>query len=316
MTNAHPLILDRETPARQVAEHFSKTVWLLQDLVNYGSNLIPRCFESSNKTAIDVVILVALAKQAVTHLDGFEIHVSHGAILASHLSARALLEASLYVSWVLQSDTERRARQYYVWNLRQNRAWGRRLVPGTTEHAAFTSSLQATPSLPDLASLPAIHTKVTEAQNQIAAIDQQLALPVYKAINDEFDRIKRSTHDLPWHAPWGAKSIRQMADQLNRLAEYDLFYSTLSDVAHSSAFRKHVSIDGVQVNFEPIRQLESIDTVCRPAVGNALRLYRELLGHYRPGELENLSRKYQDEWRTAFLTMPGVNYRTDPLSPP
>src|ERR1700730_8643021 len=109
MTDPLPAIIDRETPARDVSDHFSKAAWLLRDLVNYGSCLIPRCFESSGKTTADVVILAALTKQALAHLDGVEVLISQGAILGSHVSARALFEACLYVAWIFDSDTDRRA---------------------------------------------------------------------------------------------------------------------------------------------------------------------------------------------------------------
>jgi Family of unknown function (DUF5677) len=316
MTTPHKMTIDRDKASSDVAAHFSKQIWLLADLVNYGSHLIPRCYESSTKTPVDAFILVGLTKQALTHLDGCEVLIAQGAILASHVSARALFEACLYVEWVLQADTEQRARQYYVWNLRQSRLWASRFIAGSAEHNDLEMSFKSSTDLPPITSLASIQRMEPEAQKQLAAIDQLLATATYKGINDEFNRLKRK-YDRPWYAPFkGPGSIRQMVRDLNRLGEYDIFYSRLSDVTHSTDVRKHFSVAGTQLTFEPIRQLESIDTVMRFVISKVLHLYRAVLDRYRPDEGTNFDRKYTTEWRDAFLSIPSVKYKVETHSAP
>jgi len=188
MTSALQTILDREKPVNAVREHFGDQLWLLRDLANYGSNLIVRCFESSEKSAADVIVLGALVKQAVAMLDGVELHLSNAAVLASHISTRALYEAQLYVLWLLAADTDRRARQYYVWNLRQRRLWASRVIPGTSDFSQFQHVLEY---LPEFQSTDgADQQKITELQQhaseEVTNIDQLLNSPKYRSINDAF----------------------------------------------------------------------------------------------------------------------------------
>ena len=83
----------------------------------------------------DVIVLAVMVKHAMTHLDGVEILLSAGAVLESHVSLRAFWESSLYVEWVLESDSDTRARQFYVAHMRQRREWARRVASGTAERS-------------------------------------------------------------------------------------------------------------------------------------------------------------------------------------
>jgi hypothetical protein len=57
--------------------------------------------------------------------------------------------------------------------------------------------------------------------------------------------------------------------------------------------------ENIQVN--PVRQPEQIEQVARLAVSFALRVYRLVLQHYRPGEEENFNKKYLVEWRDRYF---------------
>ena len=58
----HKAILDRDLYSAFIKENFSDSLELLEELVNYGSNLIPRCFESSDKKLKDIVIVINFLK--------------------------------------------------------------------------------------------------------------------------------------------------------------------------------------------------------------------------------------------------------------
>jgi len=42
-------ILDRQESANHVKEHFYENIALLVEIIDYGTNLIPRCYTSSEK---------------------------------------------------------------------------------------------------------------------------------------------------------------------------------------------------------------------------------------------------------------------------
>jgi hypothetical protein len=89
-------LLDREKVIEDVKNAFSKQINALEDLVNYGTNLVPRCYGSSDKGLGAVVVLAILLRQVIAMLDAVEILSSDGAVYAAGLQARAVFEASAY----------------------------------------------------------------------------------------------------------------------------------------------------------------------------------------------------------------------------
>src|SRR6188508_643668 len=118
-TGAYSPILDRPEADAHVQQHFSNPVAVLAEMVDYGTHLIPRCWASSDKRLTDVVLLPVLTKQAVGLLDAAQVLLSAGAVNPATLQLRALFEISVYVRWIVRRDTDRRARAYYVANLRR-----------------------------------------------------------------------------------------------------------------------------------------------------------------------------------------------------
>jgi hypothetical protein len=67
--NPHRKIYRLEEAPAFVKENRSTWIDLLQDLANYGSNLIPRCYVSSERTIADTVLIASLLKHVVCMLD-------------------------------------------------------------------------------------------------------------------------------------------------------------------------------------------------------------------------------------------------------
>jgi hypothetical protein len=298
-------ILDRETSKQLAQSHFQDSSSLLRELANYGSNLIPRCFLSSGKEVKDIIILGSLLKQFVAMVDGAEILLSEGAQHAASLQIRALFEQHLYMAWMFKDDTDRRARLYYVWNLRKRRYWNNITISGTAENAKFA---------PHFAELRTSKILSLPPETKKAQIETLLQSTPYASLNAEFDKLKgKKLHDVPWHLPFGGvSSIKKMADHLKFSKEYDISYDQLSGVAHSTAFFKQVAVKNEQITFEPVRELVGVDTHFRSVAAYCLQTYRMVLGHYRHAEIEAFDRKYRDEWRSRFMGIKSV-VNTEPI---
>src|SRR5690349_19933673 len=127
----HNKIYGRDEAEVFVKEKLSVYVDFLQDLANYGSNLIPRCYVSSARTLADTVLIASLLKHIVCMLDAVVVLLRQGAVFGSELQVRSIFEASAYIQWILKTDTERRATQYFVWHWRRDVDWARAAIPGT-----------------------------------------------------------------------------------------------------------------------------------------------------------------------------------------
>jgi len=180
-----------------------------------------------------------------------------------------------------------------------------RSLRGTKEHSEFQATAK---QLPYPASDTFLDSLQQEAAEEVNRIDKLLASH-YLEINEAFEKLRNRKYDPPWHAPCGAASIRQVANDLKLLFEYETTYSSLSRFAHANYLRKHVSLRPDLIVFQPIRHLESIDFVLNIVLSVAFRTYRNVLNQYRSGEVENFKRKYTQDWRKAFLEIPTVKYK-------
>ena len=97
-------LLHRELHIHDVQENFSQQLLLLRDVVNYGTNLIPAAFNSSDRALVDIVVIPVLLKQLVSMLDAYEVLVSNACVPASVLHYRSAFEASLYIDFILSGD--------------------------------------------------------------------------------------------------------------------------------------------------------------------------------------------------------------------
>src|SRR6185437_6967204 len=92
---AHPAIMDRETINADAEQHLKPWLDVISDMVNYGTNLIIRCVNSSDRKTKDRIVLTILLRQAVAMLDGIEVLLSQGCTHVANLQVRALFEAAV-----------------------------------------------------------------------------------------------------------------------------------------------------------------------------------------------------------------------------
>jgi len=297
-------ILERDLYSVLIKEHFSESLELMEDLVNYGTNLIPRCYASSEKKIHDIVILVNFLKQAVSLLDSIHILSAKGSTVSCFISLRSLFEISVYLDWIFQQETEKRGSLYFVWDIRQKLHWALSMKEGTPENQ--DCKLYIRDSLKRVA-LSAKDPSLLESQ--ISLLEKQLLADECAKINQEFKRRKKGFRDREWYVPGGVNSFREMAKAVKREGEYKVFYSSYSEITHGLAFDEQINLTEGMVVFEPIRNMSGIDEIFRCSLNLILDIYRKVLTHYRYGEIENFNRKYVAEWRARYLTVKSVEYK-------
>ncbi|WP_453931919.1 DUF5677 domain-containing protein [Acidovorax temperans] len=301
----HPAILNREEVKAVALQHFAKQTELLRDLANYGSNLIVRAFDSSPKKMAEVVVCGVLLKQVVAMVDAAEVLLSAGCGHASFLPARTAFEASIYIDWIFAGDSERRATRYVVANYRDERLWASRVIPGTAEEIAFTKIAQVL-GVDIHAERP---TLAGEASTHLTEVDRILAQPYLAAIDQEFTAARgKRKRDPEWYELDGLQSIRQVAEKVDRLPEYEFFYSKGSQVTHTGTYKDHVRLVDSQVRFKPIRHLADVNMLLNFIVTICVGTYKKTLEMYRPGETTAFAKKYLEDWRDPFMNVVPVTY--------
>lgn len=298
-------ILNREEASGHAAEHFAPQVALLHDLANYGSNLVLRAYGSSGKDTADVLVCGVHLKQIVSMLDSVEVLFSAGIVHAAFLPARAAFEASIYLDWILFSDSNRKANCYLVANYRDERLWALRVTHGTPEKAAFDAATSGM----GLDLHASRTTLAAEAATHLAEVARILSQVGLQAIDQEFDmKRKKRKRDLEWYELAGATSIRKVAEAVSRLPEYDYFYSKGSQVAHTASYKDHVRFAKGHVRLKAVRHVDGADTLVKFVVGVAIHAFQVVLKRYRPGELSAFSKKYLADWQAPYMNVKSVEY--------
>jgi hypothetical protein len=302
-------IIDRERQEKDAKTYFSAHIELLEDIVNYGSNLVPRAFDSSKKKLKDVIVVLVLFKHVLSMVDGVEILISKGACTQAMLQARSAFEASLYIDWILKSDSNKKAKYYYASNLRQQRLWALRFKSGTQEQETFSRQFEDMEKYIETDDMSETQKRVEE---ELSRIETFFNKPEWTTINNEFEsrRNRRTGAEAFWYRLLGVNSIRKLAEEVNRLGEYDMFYSRGSEVTHTASYRDHIRFGKGTVVYESIRNLKDMQFVLRFTTNTAISTFVSVLKEYRYGEMTSFKRKYLSDWRAAFLNIPSVSYNS------
>ena len=302
----HKELLNREESVRLADKIYRSQLDVLADMVNYGSNLITRALISSAKGHTEAVVIGVLLKQVIAMLDATEVLLRNGIAYASLLQARAAFEASLYIDWILSSDSQNKARHYLVANLRQERQWAKRGILGTPEHRDYEARFQTlgrnkTVSSPDIE---------TDAKKHLTEVNRLLEHEDFKSIDAAFEQIasRRKNYEPDWYAPLKKTSIRQIAKEVERVPEYEIFYSRGSDVTHSGLYKDHIKFIRGRLHLRNIRHLADAHDLLTSIMGIAVHTFQRIIETYRSGEEIAFSKKYTEDWRDSFLSVKYVQY--------
>lgn len=302
-------LLDREYTKGVVRAHLATQLTALRSLVNFGANLIDRSFGAEKEMGMAKLISVGVfLKQVVAMADAVDVLLGEGALYACYLPARGAFEASLYLNYILESDSETRAMRFYVGDLRSQLQGARMAIPGTRE-AAEVAQLDRTLGSPvDRSGMePA-------AREQAATLERVLRQPDKVHINTEFDRNRRkdARHDPAWYTlEKGAPihSVRGLAKHLSRLVDYEAFYGRGSAVMHAGTYRDHLDVQGGgKVALVPVRHVGDTGHLVRQVFLVTLDSYHRVLMAFASDEVPAAREMYATKWRSAFMDMPELNW--------
>ncbi len=300
-------LLHRELHMHDVQQNFEQQLLLVRDVVNYGTNLIPATFLTSSRELVDVIILPVLLKQMVSMLDAFEVLVSNACVPASLLQSRAAFEASIYIDFMLAGNGDEKAKHFYVSNIRKEMEWAKRTQTGDPAQVLFFKALGEFGNALDLTK----NNLAAAAKTQLDIANAFLSNEPWRSVNVNIEAARGNrAHDLPWYAPFGPKSVRQLSGVVGRLHEYEVFYGASSEKMHASDYKSHVTLGGGTMSMEPIRNLLCLASSLRFTLSVAFHTYKRVLQAYRPGQIEEYNRRYMTDWRDPFMSMPDVKYES------
>lgn len=242
VANTHP-IRDPFWGQAQIDQHFCQQVKLLEELVDYGVQLLMRALESCEDEPAQHMILTVLFRQALVASDAAHILITAGAIDAVHLQLRALMEARWGLILALR-EPGKWGRHLHVASLHEQRSWTLQSIPGTAEYAANQEARNLVAKY-DGAVQPA-----EEAVAYRDALNSILERDVYKQMSEGFDSYAVRKHRPP---PWyfdpsvgreqQLTSIWKLASEVGAAGEYKSIYRHASYFTHGGYSGTHLKSD-------------------------------------------------------------------------
>lgn len=300
-----PLLLDREAASQEVHEYLGRVLDVLRDQAAYLSHWITRLTTREGTKAIeDAVVVGVLLKHGFMMLHSAETLCRHGLALAAYLQGRSFFESCVYIAWILKDDSREKARAYYTWDLRNERSWNCRAIPGSKEREQFLKVIE-----PHRDAMNLDEDALERAgRARVKEIDAHLNKPEFKKLNQRYNKLKKKN---AWYAAIGKNTFRDVCDALDRLPEYELFYSPASKIAHASSMKMQVAQQKGHLALKPITSTRIVRDLLQYLIPMTTHLLRDVITYYEPDELGGFDDRYLERWRQPFFEMPIITEEVD-----
>ncbi|RAP74389.1 DUF5677 domain-containing protein [Paenibacillus montanisoli] len=230
----------------------------LGELIN---NSIDKCDEiiyrfDGQTVPTETITSALLFRKAIEKADAIFVTIEQGAEHAAQSILRDLFENTVCLAYLIQGDTERRAKCYYVGWLRSKKDILERLLPTTDIGRVVVDFLGDDSSID--------HDQVEE---ELRRVKVKLNSSWMQGINRKWNDLERHRQGkVNWFSLYnGPRSIRKLATKVDMQAEYDLLYFMYSLETHSlNAIKSLEHIDG-EGFLRPIRTYENPATILRMA---------------------------------------------------
>lgn len=277
-------LLNRQHAIKSVQKYYTQ-IELLEDLVNFGSALMPRLLPDEAKTPTDSLLVFQLAREVILQIDTLQVLLANGCIPGASSVCRSLVEKQHLCLWSLSGDLERKMQHLFVGGLRSDRQRARAAMSGQKENDALGALRH------QLA-----QTQIPEQSAQrVKAIDARLKLSDVTDINSAFDKLAvKLGYDPSWTAVYCSNrnqnkhrgSARKIAEEIGKLADYQIYYTDYSTRTHGQAVLSNISIGDGYISVSNIRDVNDFETTYFLAINSAFELYKALLEHYLPDEVQ------------------------------
>ena len=272
---------------------------LLQELVNYATNVFARCLDSASGEENEDVASLMLYLHTIEMTDGIEVLISESCPIPAIPLLRSSFEAVLQIEYILEEDYTRRSLSWLADNVRQRLASYEALDPSTTRGKAYKTVLNT-----DIVAKYLQSPDPALAKEAAVNLQNLLARPQFKVIEAEFERCKKADKRRPaWHRLFnGPATLEGLSRQMRRGAQYEILYRQWSRIAHAQDVSRFItSTKGGESAIMPLRDPDQIEFVTQTAATLMLAATRVVMKKFRPGE--NVAKWYITEIRDPFLSL-------------
>lgn len=263
---------------------------LVDDIFKYGTHL----FDSLllNEPIADSRSTIALMlRHLLEQLDGVAPLVHQNRPEPLRIVIRAVFEAGLNLSYMTESDMDRRTLNYRLANTHRRLAMVERFNPNTTEGRSARAAVAS--------DVDVIRIGNFEPMELATTLRQMTAHPLLADAEAEWQRRKGKCR---WYSLGGGPSnLGSLAIHLGRAAQYHFLYREWSATAHADGLLEKVSTaSDARAEIPALRNPDDLQMLTFVASAIALRAFSELVNRVIPSEAGRLE-IFQSELGPRYL---------------
>jgi hypothetical protein len=228
-TEPVPSILDREALQKAIGEDLRALSLLLQEVTNKATWLLDGCRPDNADQYHEQFALLFIFRHMIKLTDGIETLVRSGCPGPAVIYLRTLFEMALYMDYLLEDGPSYRERSlcYFLHYANDKIAEGNRYDEHHPRGMEFRRNWSAG-KYTKLTPFPGVPNS-----SEVRARFQEVAnRSIFDPVRPILGRFQHER--LKWY---GARNVRQLAQSLERLAEYDFIYGMWSREVHSGDIR-------------------------------------------------------------------------------
>lgn len=275
----HERLLNRYAGKAGNAEYLEALDQAFSRLLNESTWVFSRLWETTSGD-LTAEICLLLVRHIMEMTDAVHLLLLASASRPAQLQLRSAFEAMLYLEFILERDSERRALAYAVGSRLHSLRFAKRLLEGSEARAQFVKEVEQDPLVTD-----EMLTSWIASPESVKAAEDYLESELYRDVYAEF---KKSRKRIPWYSALEGKptDLRALAIHLDRGGQYILL-DGWSRTVHPDTIP--TQIDAADREERRVRTLRDGGDIgnCAASACRLLDMALELvLERYRPGELD------------------------------
>ncbi|NID09655.1 DUF5677 domain-containing protein [Fibrivirga algicola] len=244
---------------------------IIDNFVDFGTNILKWDIDVKRVEEFNAPIMMTY-RHFLELADSTAILIGKSSIDPCKLLLRGMLESYFSLAYMLEADTEDRCMAFMVWTMHKKIKALERGDPDSAIGKHFKSKL----SKDKLASSLQLQT-FPELQVEKARLESVFQKPHYQKAEREYQLLKTAgTANPAWYRLFnGPKDMERMADHLNLMVMYDVFYRDWSGPIHSTdIFQGKVSVaqDGTS-EIHQLRTPQNIQAVSQWVLTLSLMMF-------------------------------------------
>ena len=278
------------TPDPKVAELVTNLSAVIDTFVDFGSHILKWDIEVKRLEEYNAPIMMTY-RHFLELIDSTSILIRQSSVDPCKLILRGMLEAYFSLAYMLEADTEDRCMAFMVWTMHKKRKNLERADP-TSEIGKHFKSKLGKDKLTKNVQLP-VHPEI---QAEKARLESVFLKPHWQKAEQEYQRLKATGAANPaWYRLFnGPRDMERMADHLELMAIYDVFYRDWSGPTHSTdIFQGKVSLDsdgGAEIH--QLRTPKSVQDVSQWVLTLSLMMFNLYIDNRIPNKKSEFASWY------------------------